>query len=150
MKSILVWLLGLPLGACAGVQFQEAPSGDALMYFEPQPYFLIQQDSTCVQTAKVVSVPGHKRALKLKSGYGSAELSVALTPDGVLTNVGQKTDTKIPETITAVTGLATGLAKIATSKAGGVTKSASCRAAAAMYPIVDGRIDTSHPVKLTL
>ena len=42
---------------------------------------------------------------KLKTGYGSADLSLGFQ-NGMLTNVGQKTDTKIPETITAFSGLA--------------------------------------------
>lgn len=127
---------------CARIQFVGEPSDDALTYYEPVPYLLIQQDSKCEKTARVVSVPGRKRGLKLNSGYGSADLSVTMTADGIITNVGQKTDTKIPETIEAVTGLAA----LATKSTAPATQ---CTARAALFPIVDGRVDTRHPVPIT-
>ena len=46
---------------------------------------------------------------RMKSGYGTADLSLSLE-GGMLKSVGQKTDTKIPETITALGSIVKGLA----------------------------------------
>ena len=144
MKNSAVLAAGaILLCGCAKLQFQSAPSDDALTYYETTPYFLIQQDLACVQTAQVVSSPGRKRGVKLNSGYGSANLSVSLSADGTIASVNQETDTKFPETITAVTGLAKIIAPP-------VVAAGKCEARAALFPIVDGHVDLSRPVKLRL
>ena len=64
-------------------------------------------DNTQVQVS-IVYLPDLQNPVyaKLRSGYGSANLSLAFQ-SGMLTSVGQTTDTKIPETITALAGMAT-------------------------------------------
>jgi hypothetical protein len=111
------------------------------------PYLLMQQAADCTLETKVVSMPGKARGLKLQPGYGSSKLSVTLTQDGILTNVGQEVDTKVPETITALTGLANA-APFHGLTAGDASKP-KCSARAALYPIVNGRVDASHPTPLT-
>ncbi|MDX8501930.1 hypothetical protein RFM99_26395 [Mesorhizobium sp. VK4C] len=133
----------LAASGCARIQFVGAPSDDALTYYEPVPYLLIQQDSKCEKVARVVSFPGRKRGLKLNSGYGSADLSVKMTADGIITDLGQKTDTKVPETIEAVTGLA----KLAVAAKAGATET-PCTTRATLFPIVDGRVNTKSPVPI--
>jgi hypothetical protein len=134
------------LCGCARVEFQPRPSDDALTYREPTPYLLRQQAADCTVETKVVSLPGQTRGLKLQPGYGSSKLSVTLTPDGILTNVGQEVDTKVPETITAVTGLT----KAFTSRAAKDSEpKPKCQTRAALYPIVDGRVDIAHPTPLS-
>ncbi|MGA7644178.1 MAG: hypothetical protein WBW56_18410, partial [Syntrophobacteraceae bacterium] len=61
----------------------------------------------------IVYLPDLKKPCyaKLKSGYGSATLSLAFQ-NGMLTSVGQTTNTEVPETITALAGLVTSAAKI--------------------------------------
>jgi hypothetical protein len=56
--------------------------------------------------------------MKIKPRIGTNDVKLTLT-NGILTSYGLTTDTKIPETITAVTGLLTGLSSTVTSfKAG--------------------------------
>ena len=124
------------LGGCAGLDFGEK----GLSYYEPKPYMLVTVNSNCDATGTLVSLPGEKKFVKFKSGYGSADLSVALS-NGILTNVNQKTDTQIPETITSIASLATA-AKLKPSSIDenlGGTKKTPCSASARLYEIVDGK-----------
>jgi hypothetical protein len=110
----LVVLCVLGFSGCARVALYsdeqlKGPETGFRVYY-PKPYLLVAQTGSKdnpVQ-ASVVYLPDQKnvRYAKLKSGYGTAELSLAFQ-NGMLTNVGQKTDTKIPETISAIAGLAT-------------------------------------------
>jgi hypothetical protein len=78
----------------------------------------------------MISLPGQKRSVGFKSGLGSAKLSVK-TANGIITDVGQDTDTKIPETVTALTGLAKQLgagSNLVTPGTGGCTANVSLHA----------------------
>ncbi|WP_287019557.1 hypothetical protein [Herbaspirillum sp.] len=97
----LAFALPLILSACAHIEFE---TDKGFVYYEPQPYVMVSRGADCNLSTKLITLPGAKRHLQLKSGYGSAELSVT-APAGIITVVGQKTDTQLPETITAVTGL---------------------------------------------
>jgi uncharacterized protein YbaR (Trm112 family) len=89
----------------------------------------------------VVSLPGKKRHLDFKTGYGSSNLSVDFS-NGLLTKVGQTSDSKIPETLTSIGGLATA----------GVLKAAPgeppCRQKALLFPIEDGIPKLKKPLDL--
>lgn len=82
-------------------------------------------------------VPGKRRVVKFKSGFGSSELSVTLS-NGMIASVGQKTDTKVPETITSIAALGTAAAAF---KSDGGSK---CEPKAALYPITNGSVDASN------
>lgn len=125
----------LILGGCAGLDFGK----EGLTYNEPKPYLFVSVDKDCLSTATVVSVPGNEKHVKFKSGFGSADLSVTLS-NGILTSVGQKTDTKIPETITAMAGLG-GLFKTQSEN----KSKLSCNPTATLYPIVNGAPDLNQP-----
>lgn len=143
MRHEKTWGLALAmlaLGGCAGLDFGE----QGLSYYEPKPYLFVAVNKECVSTATVISLPGEKRAVKFKSGFGSADLSVALS-NGVLTNAGQKTDSKVPETITAVAALGTAMAALTAEKPGG--KQVLCKPAATLYPIVNGVPDLKSPAE---
>ena len=122
------------LCGCAGLDFGEK----GLSYYEPKPYRLVSVNSNCDTTGTLVSLPGEKKFVKFKSGYGSADLSVALS-NGILTNVNQKTDTQIPETITSIASLATA-AKANTKGVELDQKKPPCSASARLYEIVDGKV----------
>ncbi len=130
------------LGGCAGLEFYPSPRPDTLTYFEPAPYLFVSTTKDCVTTATVVTVPGLPRSVGLHSGYGSADLSVALS-NGIITSVGQKTDTKVPETIAAVTGLVSAVPKIAAAEA--PKKGIACVTESKLYPIING-IPSNRPV----
>ena len=71
----------------------------------------------------------------------SSERSASLT-NGMLSSVGQKTDTKIPETITATAGLGTALG-IKTAEA---VKKVVCGPTARLYPLSAGIPDLDSPL----
>lgn len=115
-----------------------------LTYYDPKPYLFVATTKDCVTTANLVSVPETKREVKLISGYGSTDLSVNLS-DGMITSVGQNTDTKIPDTITSVAGL--------TAAVGGLMKSRLeperqliCTPTAVLYPVENGIPNTKAPI----
>jgi hypothetical protein len=130
----LIFVTAILASGCARLEFYDRPTPGALTYNEPMPYIFVSTTKDCVTTATPVSLPGPRRAVGLQSGYGSAELSVGLS-NGIITSVGQKTDTKVPETITAVTGLAK-LAMPANVTGGG--KVIGCQPTAKLYPIFAG------------
>jgi hypothetical protein len=69
------------------------------------------------------------------SGYGSADLSVALS-NGLITSVGQKTDTKVPETLNAISGLIPAVAKVAIADV--APKGTECAPQSYLFKMVDG------------
>lgn len=77
-------------------------------FYYPKPYLLVARTKSTEkpEEIKVIYLPdmSEPQYAKLKSGYGAAELSLAFE-NGILTSVGQKTDTKIPETITSLGSL---------------------------------------------
>jgi hypothetical protein len=119
----------LVLSGCARIEVYEdenlqGPEKGVRFYYS-KPYLLVAQTATTSDgkpspdskpmsddkadnSAKVsvIYLPDQSKPMyaKLKTGYGSADLSLAFK-DGILTNIGQKTDTKIPETITALSGM---------------------------------------------
>jgi len=104
--GILVVLEAGFLTGCAGLTFNDTPQSGALTYYETVPYLLVTFDKDCTPTASVIGIPGKARSVSFKNGYGSAALSVGLS-GGMLTSVGQTTDSGIPATITSLASLAT-------------------------------------------
>ena len=99
------WLLA----GCAGVTITEADgkTETALTVRLPETYLLVTfpADLDKPATAQIVVLPtGRELRLKPHSGIGSANLQFVLT-NGALSSWGVTTDSKVPETITAVTGL---------------------------------------------
>jgi len=67
-------------------------------------------DTNSVQNeflSQIIWLPDHSRsyAVKIKPGWGTVEGSVKLQNGWMLDTLGAKTDSKIPETMTAVAGL---------------------------------------------
>lgn len=129
------------LSGCAGLTFGPE-STTALTYYDPKPYLFISTNADCVSTATIISIPEKRKGVSFHSGYGSADLSVTLT-GGMITSVGQKTDSKIPETLSSVASLATaiGLAR----KAPNVDH--ACQGAR-LYRIDDGVVDKTPVVEI--
>lgn len=130
----------LLLSGCAGLDFG---AENGLVYYDPKPYLFVATTKDCVSSATVVMVPADQKSVGFKSGYGTADLSVTLN-NGMITNVGQKTDTKIPETIQAVASLGTAAAgmKMVPEEA-----KPACESSAVLYPVVNGVPDNSKPIR---
>jgi hypothetical protein len=133
---LVVFLL---VSGCAHIDF----GGDGMTYFDPKPYLFVSTTKECVTTATVVTIPEAKKVMKFVSGYGSAELSATLS-NGMIASVGQKTDTKIPETISAIASLGTATAGFKAKAETG--KQLICTPAAKLYPILSGVPDLDHPL----
>ena len=107
--------LGVPLifTACAHISFHDPanPTHDVgLEYYKPKLYLLVAKTKDGTK-AEILTLPDltQPRYALLHPGYGSSTLTLKLN-NGVLTDVGQTVDTKIPETITALSSLATAAA----------------------------------------
>ncbi|HEY2775029.1 MAG TPA: hypothetical protein VGK20_13360 [Candidatus Binatia bacterium] len=138
--QLLAMLVATALCGCAGIDFDS--TGPGLTYYEPRPYLFVTTTRECVSTATVISIPDRKKTMKFRSGYGSSDLSATFS-GGMVTAVGQKVDTKIPETITAVSSLATaagglGLMEAGKPAPGSKPKAAECTPAARLYAIENG------------
>jgi hypothetical protein len=129
------------LTGCAGLTFGPE-STNALTYYDPKPYLFISTSADCVSTVTVISIPEARKGVSFNSGYGTAELSITLS-GGMITAVGQKTDSKIPETLSSVATLATAVGGFARSTA---SKEGACKPGARLYNIDKGVVDPNPVV----
>lgn len=134
--SMICIVLGLV--GCAHIDF----GGDGLTYFEPEPFMFVSTTKDCVTTATIVVIPVDKKAMTFHAGYGSSDLSVELS-NGMIKSVGQKTDTKIPETLTSIASLATAASGF--KSISGLGKQVICMPAATLYPLKSGLPDLRKP-----
>lgn len=146
-KILLVLLTSISLiQGCARLDFGD---DKGLVYYDPKPYLFVSTTKDCVTAATNISLPETKKEVKFLSGYGSADLSIGLS-NGMITSAGQKTDTKIPETLTAVSGLVGSAAKAAALPpalpGASKPKQIICTPSAAVYPINNGIPDISSPL----
>lgn len=131
MKTLKIMLFGFIflLSSCASVKiYSDAAlqNKTGIKFYTSKPYLLVQcgkshvtevakdgksaaTDSSSVKIT-IVYLPDlvNPQYLKFNSGMGSSELKFSLS-NGMLTSYGLATDTKIPETISATSGLVTGL-----------------------------------------
>ncbi|HUO45131.1 MAG TPA: hypothetical protein VMT94_09525 [Burkholderiales bacterium] len=140
LKAPSILVIAVMMTGCAHIDFD---GKQGLTYFDPKPYLFISTTKDCITTATVVNLPDKKKSMDFESGYGSAELSATLS-NGMVASVGQKTDTKIPETITSVASLATAAAAFKAQAEAG--KQVICVPSALLYPINDGVPDVDHPL----
>lgn len=112
MKSNLLSLLILFLiSSCATVKFYEDANltkESGIEFYSSKPYLLVERKpakdiaikSTIIYLPDMVS----PKYAKLKPGFGSSDLKLNLS-NGIITSYGVVTDSKVPETITALTGV---------------------------------------------
>ena len=110
--SLLLGIAAIFTG-CAHISFHDPanPNADVgVEYYKPKFYLLVTKNKDGTK-ADMLTLPDltQPRYALLHPGYGSSNLSLKLS-NGVLTDVGQTVDTKIPETITALSSLATAAA----------------------------------------
>lgn len=126
---ILMLLLCFDFIGCASVKFLgEKKVNTGFAYHPAKPYLLIIREkvtttdkgtttatekATETVTVKIISIPDVSKECFVKTtGFlGSADLNLTVT-DSMLTQIGAKTDSKIPDTINALAALTTSAAKI--------------------------------------
>lgn len=138
-KTVSTILLCAFVSGCAGLEFQADEADDALTYYDPQPYLLVETTADCGTKSSVITLPGRKRSVKLRSGYGSSNIKVDFS-NGMISSVNQVVDTKVPETITAASGAIKNIADLGLFSLAAQVGT-TCVAQSTLYPIVDGRID---------
>jgi hypothetical protein len=89
--------------------------GDGVHFYEPRPYLLVgvqkKKDAAGKESNEYTSEiiwlpdPSKRYSVKIEPGWGTVDGSVKLTDGWMLTELGAKSDSKIPETITAISGL---------------------------------------------
>ena len=99
MRKYMEVLLATVLSGCASIDFNA--DEDGAIYYKPVPYLFYAVTDKCVSSATVVTLPGERRHLDFKAGYGSSSLSAEFA-NGLLNKVGQTSDANIPETLTSI------------------------------------------------
>jgi hypothetical protein len=95
---------------CAGVQIAritpENPNQEGVRFYRPHPYLWVTKDKDGNLQVTFMWLPNKNEeyAIKVKSGIGSVDVKFKLADGWNLTEFGEVRDSKIPETITALTG----------------------------------------------
>ncbi len=119
--SLVVLLyLALLLTGCAKVVIYDGygRKTKGLTFYESKTYLNLSYDTTGKAKFEFFWLPDHskKRTAQLKPGFGTASLTLKLANGGQLAEYGSTSDSKIPETITAITGAIKEIASIAKGK----------------------------------
>jgi hypothetical protein len=124
MSSLSALGLTVSIVGCAGVIVAPVKNDDVktegVRYYQSEPYLLVTKDSVkATYSIQLIFLPNYNKgyAVRVKSGLGSANGSVKLGNGWQLTEFGGISDTKIPETITALTSLVKEIGTIASSRA---------------------------------
>jgi hypothetical protein len=113
-KTVLISMLCAVLfSACATVKITEitpnAPYKDGLRFYRPELFLLVTEDKDGnFLNASVISLPDRTQEYVLRStiGIGAVEMSATLEGGWNLTALGANIDSKVPETINAITAAA--------------------------------------------
>jgi len=110
-----ITLLGIAItlifGSCATVKFYDdgaLKKETGIEFYQAKPYLLVEKKPAKDVAVKstIIYLPDMSRPkyAKLKTGFGSSDLKLSMT-NGIITSYGVTSDSKIPETITALTGV---------------------------------------------
>jgi len=128
----------LMLGGCASINF-DSNDPQGLVYYEPKPYLFYSLAKNCVSAVTVVTVPGKKKIMSFEGGIGSSALSANFS-NGVITGVGQTSDSKVSETLASLAAVAGAMAAEGDSP---------CSPVSVMFPIDEkGNPDLKQPINL--
>ena len=123
MQRIIILMLAVAMVGCSAVKItkvSDSTYSDGLRFYRPDPYLLVTLDKEKNVQTSIISLPNKNEeyVIKPKVRLGTVEVSATLEGGWNLTQLGTKVDTKIPETITALTGIlqaAGGIAALRTS-----------------------------------
>jgi hypothetical protein len=117
ISSVLLSALLFLMVGCARVEVTKIdPKKNADMegirFYRSWPYLLVTIDENGKFQTKNIYLPkkNEEYAINVRSGLGTVDASFNLTDGWQLTQFGDKRDSKIPETIGAITGAATSAA----------------------------------------
>lgn len=156
-KSCFVIILcSLSLSGCARFDFNNyTPNGKGIAYYEPEPYLFVStflKDNQCQSTASLLILPGEKKLITPVSGaIGSSNLTLKFN-NGMITEVGQTSDTKIPESVEALAkvipaiGAVSALASTGENNGIRAPKPEECKTGSYLYAFVGGKPDTGNPI----
>jgi hypothetical protein len=121
MSKIIVSCMAAIVGcvaACARVEVthvNDSDVSDGVHFYEPRPYLLVgvqtvkdaQGKEQNQYTSQIIWLPDHSRRYKVevKPGWGTVDGSLKLANGWMLTDFGAKSDSKMPETLSAIAGL---------------------------------------------
>jgi hypothetical protein len=106
LTILLLWMTG-----CAGVEISKITSENdktkGVRFYRPWPYLMVTKNNGNTE-CKIVYLPktNEEYAIGVKSGLGSVKTSFELIDGWQLTKFGDERDSKIPETINAITNAA--------------------------------------------
>jgi hypothetical protein len=113
---------GVMLG-CAHVETRKvsgAEDVEGVHFYRPAPYlFRAIKEDKCVESIVFLPDPSQEWTMITHSGLGTVNTSATLTDGWNLTQFGDERDSKIPETITAISGLVSAAAGAAARAADG-------------------------------
>ena len=114
---LLVFAFFLMIG-CSGGSYIIKNTGsndnpDGILYYSPQPYILVTQSidpkkpNNIVRIARIIYLPDftNKHYIIAKPGSGTFDGNITLADGWNLTAIGQKSDAKVPETISAISSI---------------------------------------------
>jgi hypothetical protein len=114
-KISIVVTIALLSSGCAAVRFYNdsgLTSETGIEFFSPKPYLLVEmspaKDVAIKTTIFYLPDRGNPHYAKLKPGFGTSDLKLSLE-NGILTSVGLNSDSKIPESVTALSGIISGV-----------------------------------------
>ncbi len=116
----------LATAGCAGIEVAKVTDKNAgtggVYFYRPWPYLLVVSSADGKVDSRVVYLPkmDEEYVIKVHSGLGTVNATFDLADGWQLTKFGDSRDSKIPETINAMSGLATSVSGIA-MKAQGVS-----------------------------
>ncbi len=123
--ALLLTISIILLSSCSSVKFYNASTQeeeDGVQFYYPKPYLLVTYSTKdggkdLTLSTQIIYLPDlvNPKYAKLKSGFGASNLSIGLS-NGILTAVGQQSDSKIPETISSIAGLATAISGLQNSR----------------------------------
>jgi hypothetical protein len=113
-----LFVMAAAFASCAHITFHDPSDAEhrnvGVEYYRPKLYLLLTKTGSDAYKAEIITLAdlSQPRYALLHPGYGSNNLTLKLN-NGILTDVGQQTDTKVPETITALGSLATSAGSLA-------------------------------------
>lgn len=111
LRSSLALLLAVAGIACSHVRIARVTAGtssdEGLRFFRPWPYLLVTVDRSDLVQATIVYLPDRSEeyVIEPKVGLGSVDVKVALDDGWQLASLGASSDSRVPETIEAVSEL---------------------------------------------